>query len=438
MVLRQVIVLLRRSLRAVFIESRLAQLGLATFVVGSAIAASAFAIRSFAWPDTGRAASSMESCLQLGSSLTRTGGSTSERELASEGSGESQLAPRSSSGGRIQLGMFGPDHRKVSLDDRVRLYRTLDVRWLRTNAVIARTTGTGMTDVAEVPALRAAGFRTFVSVHGAHDFAASGAGDISYRDGVTSLIDRYRPDIVAVENEIDGARYTGSPSDYLARLKVACDAAHLRGAQCTDGGFTTKMNIALLLDEKLATGDAGDTEHLRTLLRRWYGFWRSPGDTQSGWQDFAREHRLAEARQIVAGLKRAGADYVNLHWYTKLAGEPTEDVQNWVIAPDVAAMLSRLSGLPVIGGEIGLEGKASGDAAIRPESVTDLIQGLACAGVAPQIWWNPGAGNFPANPRAASVVSASGGMLSSADGFRLSATQRRSGRCPDTLLHRKN
>jgi hypothetical protein len=52
----------------------------------------------------------------------------------------------------------------------------------------------------------------------------------AYRRTLSSVLARYRPAVIAVENEENSALfYTGTPEQYGAQLQAACEIAHQRG-----------------------------------------------------------------------------------------------------------------------------------------------------------------------------------------------------------------
>jgi hypothetical protein len=313
-----------------------------------------------------------------------------------------------------EIGLFGPDRRGVSLPDRLNLYRKFGVEWARFNASIPLSPSHGMTDPEEADAFRQTGVHIFLSANSPPNSSQPTFDFSAYRAGASQLMNRYRPDIVAAENEVDNQNYNGAVNLYLNKLNILCQAAHGAGVKCTDSGLTIKMIIALYMDEIIRRGDPQAISSVKALLNEWYGMRRGPGNTVADWQDFrAREH-VADADMMLHGLRSSGADFVNLHWYGKTNGSVTEEFQNKYLIPAIVNMLRNKTGLPVIGGEVGVEGASGSDSQLPATSIGTVIRSLKCSGVNLVILWSPGFGSYTANSRALSLFGADGRPFKSA------------------------
>ena len=68
-----------------------------------------------------------------------------------------------------------------------------------------------------------------------------------YKQTLWEILDKYRPIIIAVENEENSKIfYTGTPEEYSSQLKAACEVAHSKGIKCTNGGMVSSL-VALLV-----------------------------------------------------------------------------------------------------------------------------------------------------------------------------------------------
>jgi hypothetical protein len=63
----------------------------------------------------------------------------------------------------------------------------------------------------------------------------------AYRGNLSEILTRYQPEVLVVENEEDSAQYwNGTPEQYGALLKAACQVAHDQKIPCANGGLSSK------------------------------------------------------------------------------------------------------------------------------------------------------------------------------------------------------
>jgi len=323
------------------------------------------------------------------------------------------------------FGLFGPDRRAVRLDDRLRLYRELGARWVRFNSTIPPSPSHGMSDPTESPRFEGQGGQVFLSVINPTLFSGgTDPGPLdAYAAGLRSAIERYRPAMIAVENEADNAPYTMPAAAYLSELHVACQIAHQQSVACTDSGLTSKMQIALLVEWDLSKGKPDDARRDARFLALWYADHPAPDAAPEDLAAFLQRVGVSRARAMDAGLAAAGADRVDLHWYMRpnpALGEPEQD---GLLLGRVIAMLRARTGLPVAAGEVGFDSPHMADAELTADDVEHLATTLARQDARPIIIWNPGAGLFGANPHALSLVDATGNPLPSAEGLQRASAQ---------------
>jgi hypothetical protein len=340
--------------------------------------------------------------------------------VASPRAAEAQQACMPAAPASVPFGLLGPNHNVVSLEKRVNLYNALGVRWLRINSAVPPTRGVGMTDIRDIPAYHAAGFDIFLAIVNPA-LPRGGFSQMSqdaYARDLHDLLQTYQPQMIAVENEVDNFPTAMSAEDYLAEVRISCGVAHQLGEQCTDSGLTSKMEIALLVDWDLEKGDVGAAMRNARYLGDWYGDKPGPGVSPDQLAAYLHSKGVDRARAILQGLKAAGADHVDTHWYIRpnpASGEADKD-QN--LLPQVIAMLrARTGGLPVAGGEVGVDSPHMIDTDLSPQDLHNLVSNLAALGVSPVIVWNPGVGQLPATAHALSLVDARGDPLPDARGF---------------------
>lgn len=159
---------------------------------------------------------------------------------------------------------------------------------------------------------------------------------VTYRSTLRSVLARYRPEVLVVENEENSALfYTGTPEQYGAELQAACEVAHQRGVPCTNGGLVSALVALLVYHHYL---EIGDHARAQDFLRRVF----TPEQQQLVDSPRARE-QLEKGKRLLAIYKTAGIDYVNFHWYIADPGALGEAV----------AYLHEQTGLPVLTNEVG-------------------------------------------------------------------------------------
>lgn len=93
-----------------------------------------------------------------------------------------------------------------------------------------------------------AGLRLVLTVRNSGPLPTAPPRDlVAYQRTLSQVLDTYRPVVLAVENEENSALfYTGTPEEYGAQLRAACQVAHQRGIPCTNGGLVSTL-VALLV-----------------------------------------------------------------------------------------------------------------------------------------------------------------------------------------------
>jgi hypothetical protein len=309
-------------------------------------------------------------------------------------------------------GMIGPDRRYVSLPKRVALYKQLGLGWIRVNTLIPPS-NSALTSIDDMSAFHSAGLKTFLTVGGLR-FRFPGAIQPDYDSFGANLkwvIEQYHPDMIVVENEVDNPPFSEPADEYLKELKTACGVAHAEGVPCTDGGMTTKMMIALVIKTYLARGDVAHANHYGRFLRLWYPMHFQLDPTGPALSAMIENAGAGRAADILHGLRAAGADRVDLHWYVRpSAGFSPQDQQDILL--QVLNMLHAATGLPIAGGEVGMDKPHGDDVNIDPAPFVAAMNTMANAGVSPLIVWNPGSGLFGANQNGRSLVDAQGNLAS--------------------------
>ncbi len=191
----------------------------------------------------------------------------------------------------------------------------------------------------------------------------------TYKTALSQVIDKYKPEILVVENEENSAAlfYDGTTQQYLEELKVACDIAHQKGIKCTNGGLVSSLVVFLVSENYRASGDAKKAdEYLNRSLIGAKQKLISQANSAKGREE------IAQGRELLAGYKSAGADYANFHWYTADAEALGEAV----------SYLRATSGLPVITNEVGQQANTD------PGQVTNIMQKIVNLGLPYALWFS--------------------------------------------------
>ena len=158
----------------------------------------------------------------------------------------------------------------------------------------------------------------------------------AYQHTLGQVLDKYRPAVLAVENEENSALfYTGTPEEYAAELKAACDVAHQKGIPCTNGGLVSALVALLVYDHYLESGQSATAQDFAARA--------FTPDLQRQLNSPQAQEQMSKGRDLLSAYRAAGADYVNFHWY----------IADTRALEEAVAYLRAQTGLPVITNEIG-------------------------------------------------------------------------------------
>lgn len=192
---------------------------------------------------------------------------------------------------------------------------------------------------AECDAALQAGLKLVLTVrNGSGGIAPSGPPkDLeAYKQTLGEILDKYHPEVLAVENEENSAIfYAGTPDQYAAELKAACEVAHSKGVKCTNGGLVSALVGLLVWDHYVAGGDAAQAQDFAS---------KAFDASQQRLLDTPQARaQIDKGKALLDAYKTAGIDYLNFHWY--IADTTALNVS--------VAYLRTQVGVPVITNEIG-------------------------------------------------------------------------------------
>jgi hypothetical protein len=280
---------------------------------------------------------------------------------------------------------------RLSFETRMRAARSLGVRYYRATVSIVR--GTPVPQRANDPAAIAGrGFRLALNVRAYDDGSAPEDPPMSlaeWRVGVASTLDRYHPALLVVSNEENIAdQFTGTPEQYEAMLRVACEEAHRRQTPCANGGMLSG-SVVLYVYQRYR--DQGDTAKAASFRSRAFEDWQKRLTAQQ------IEVRARRAGTFVEAYRRAAPDYANIHWYVDDTLALRQAVETF------RAVIRR----PVISNEMGQRNNDPAITRARLETATEL-------GLTFVVWYSSDAG--PASPR--SLVRSDGSLRPTGQAFR--------------------
>ena len=160
--------------------------------------------------------------------------------------------------------------------------------------------------------------------------------------------------------------YSGTPSQYNQELKIACKIAHEKNLKCTNGGLVSSLVIGLVYDDYLSKGQ---TQEAQKFLNRAL----TPEKLSQYKEQQAKvASQIDRGKELLAGYKTAGADYVNFHWYSEspeALGEAKTYIEN-------------TSGLPAISNEMGQQDN------VNPTQVRDIMQKVVDLNMPIAVWYS--------------------------------------------------
>lgn len=188
----------------------------------------------------------------------------------------------------------------------------------------------------------------------------------TYKTKLSQVINKYKPEILVVENEENSAAlfYNGTSQQYLQELKVGCEVAHQKGVKCTNGGLVSSL-VAVMVSESYGDAKKANEYLNRTLVG-------SKQSIISQVNSPKAKEQIIKGRELLAGYKAAGADFMNFHWYIA-------DVE---ALGEAVAYLRVASGLPVMTNEVGQQANTD------PAQVTHVMQKVVELGLPYAVWFS--------------------------------------------------
>ncbi|MBS1729905.1 MAG: hypothetical protein JSS67_03910 [Bacteroidetes bacterium] len=318
--------------------------------------------------------------------------------------------------GNTQFGVMFADI--SSAQDKLEILKQLRVK--TTRMTLSMDTWNGQNSNLE--ALQNAGYKVLLNVYWKkirnddgtktpQPFPTGSELDV-YRTKLNDILSKYKPEVLLVENEELVLKFhSGDISNYLNMLKVAVDVAHSKGVKVSDGGITNPQ-ISLLVYNYLLNQNQRDEANRfanSTMNTRILKF----SQNQNMNSDIGK--KLAQAQELVEGLKNINIDYVNLHWYEQMGTKAsTSNNTNAVSTGQLGRavdFLSKLTGKPVILGECG---QVDADETLT----SSMLQEIANTGVPYAIWLSSNNGTTKALNSGNSLLAAGNAFVKFMDTYQ--------------------
>ena len=282
----------------------------------------------------------------------------------------------------VMLGNIGGSPQK-----RIEIAKQLGASWYRPEAVLL---GLSQPRCDDCEPARAAGLKLVLVVRNSSEEkkpSAAIADVAAFQQQLRTVLEKYKPAIVVVEDEPEDAKsFAGTPEQYAAELKAACDAARTMDIKCTNGGLSSIDMAGVVLAElwktdSLQAGDFGIvTEVVRAkgsgtsfsvLGRSKNTHDNSREAIQKATAEYIEKHRaeIERASSFLTASASAGTDYANFHWSELKPEEVTT----------VLDVLGRLNRRPPMSDEMGQTEE-------RAFETAEKIRILRGAHVNPIIW----------------------------------------------------
>jgi len=251
---------------------------------------------------------------------------------------------------------------------KIQIATDLGAKYYRPLAVILNTDQMSCT---ECQAAKDKGFKLVLTIRangGGGNPTAPPTDWNTYKNRLSQVLDNYQPEVLVIENEENSNTfYTGTPQEYLQELTVGCEIAHSKNIKCANGGLVSKLVVVLVSESyKPDTNKADD--YLRRAL--------TPEDYAAVSTSIGSPLWLSQiqrGRELLAGYKTAGADFVNFHWHQ----------ENAETIPEAVNYLGSASqGLPVINNEV------SPQKSISPNQVTSFMQKMLDLRLPYAVWYS--------------------------------------------------
>lgn len=270
---------------------------------------------------------------------------------------------------------------RMPVDSKINVAKSLAVNYVRDAVILQNWNGSD----ASTDKYLASGFKILLNVNWGQVQRAGGekipvpfpTDTNAYKKILGEVLDKYKPEVVVVENEETIKKYHSGPiEDYINELTAAIGVAHSRGLKVTNGGLTNRELGLLVYNDYLQRGMKKEADDFAARCVK-----QGLGKGENAAADM-----LDKAKKLIDAYKRLPLDYVNIHIYEPIKnvnGGTDESVQQ--ITPraieEIIDYMSRVTGKKIISNE-------SGERTSSPAVVTQMLSAFSNANVDYLVWFS--------------------------------------------------
>lgn len=203
----------------------------------------------------------------------------------------------------------------------------------------------------------------------------------AYKNSLSEILDKYPTPLLVVENEENSGElfYSGTPQQYHQELLAACQVAHDKETECTNGGLVSSLIALLTANDYYESGQNIKAEDYlkRTIEAKLLATLKTT-DPAKVFAVPEVKSQVAKGKSLLSGYKVAGVDYVNFHWY----------IADTAALREAVDYLRRTTGLPVLTNEIGQQQNEN------PIQVTDVMRKISELKLPYAVWFSMDIGGF--------------------------------------------
>ncbi|MEO8713083.1 MAG: hypothetical protein ABI405_13210, partial [Parafilimonas sp.] len=295
----------------------------------------------------------------------------------------------------------------------VKVAKALGVNYIR--ARIDLSSWTGSNDAYDI--YKDAGLKVLLNINSGVPRSATGepapipfpTDMAAYSKTLNSILDKYKPEVVVIENEEDNPNYhSGDADNYINELKTGIQVAHSKGLKVTNGGITYREVCLIIYDDMLQHGKQQEAKEFAqnvfppALMMRL-------GNTSNP----QIKRQLEFGRKIFEAYKTLDLDYINFHWYEPVKARganginKNDTIVDTKIFEFVANYIKTATGKQVMSNEFGVFNTS-------PTLVRGLLQAVYNANLGYAIFYSADGGEG----RAVALQNVAGDLRENGAAFR--------------------
>jgi hypothetical protein len=312
-------------------------------------------------------------------------------ESQNSGLSDQPVDPKDTSGKTVRFGVMvsKTDGRQILPPQQAQIAKALGVKYIRCLQNLQKWDGTN----PAYDAYAAAGLHVLLNVNygvprnamGDHDPVAFPTDMTAFTQTLNSILDKYKPEVLVVENEEDNPTYhQGGAEDYIMELSTAIKIAHAKGIKVTNGGITVREVCLIIYDDYVQKGESEKaTDFAKSVFPDMLTKRINMNNPQI-------QRQIEFGRKIIAAYKVLDLDYVNFHWYEPVKARMLAGNTNVEFDPKIFSFvvnyLRNVTGKPVLTNEFGVLNPS-------PELVKNLLQAVRSAKLEYAIFYSADGGD---------------------------------------------